>query len=340
MNEYTQITGLKLNEEKCGSIQLQPSMVTSEMNDVSASVLLPRKDVSWGLLTLQSSGRFIINQKALISFLDEMKVRLTNASTILEWINLYNQYVSHFMRNFGKCANILGTYHTEQMIKTFQFLHHYVFPETNGNALTTLTNRIVEQFPSCLSDGICEAWFYWPLTQGGLGLKNIYLTLYSVHNWLLSEKIGTFTHLPAEDAERYADIVEKYEYSKKHHQDDFLKKFLHDDGTLITFVKYIQGRESHLSHWKRVYTKMLAVAQLLPPAVTNNFANQIDIVRKGIRKVSSNIDDDNYIEWLVCYYGGQIESTFNQLDFLDSDILPIGLITLMKTTKIDWNNHQ
>ncbi|CAF4151436.1 unnamed protein product, partial [Rotaria sordida] len=45
------------------------------------------------------------------------------------------------------------------------------------------------------------------------------------------------------------------------------------------------------------------------------------------------------LEWLLFYYGEQIQSTFNQLDFIDSENLPIGLITLMKTTKIDWNNE-
>ncbi|CAF4406027.1 unnamed protein product, partial [Rotaria sp. Silwood2] len=168
MNEYAQITGLKFNEEKCGSRRIQPSNIITNVDELSTNLILPSKDVKWGLLTLQSSGRFIIHQETIRPLLDEMKTRLTNATTILEWVNLYNKYISFFMRNFGQCANILGTYHIEHIIEIFQYLHQYIFSETNGNALTILPNRIVEQFPSCLTDEICEAWFYWPLKQGGL----------------------------------------------------------------------------------------------------------------------------------------------------------------------------
>ncbi|CAF1162680.1 unnamed protein product [Rotaria sordida] len=113
MNEYIQMIGLKFNEDKCGSTQILSSNIRSHINELSTNIILPQKDVKWGLLTLQSSGRFIIHQETIRSLLDEMKIRLTNATTILEWINLYNNYIDFFMRNFGQCANILGTYHIE-----------------------------------------------------------------------------------------------------------------------------------------------------------------------------------------------------------------------------------
>ncbi|CAF2813795.1 unnamed protein product [Rotaria sp. Silwood2] len=344
MNEYTQMIGLRFNEEKCGSTQIQPSNMTSHADELSTNAIFPRKDVKWGLLTLQSSGRFTIYQETIRPFLDEMKIRLTNATTILEWVNLYNKYISFFMRNFGQCANILGAYHIEHIIETFQYLHRYIFPETNGNALLILTSRIVEQFPSCLTDDICEAWFYWPWIQGGLGLKNIYLTLYSVQQCLISKKITTFDQLLAKDAELYADIEVEYKQAKKHQKFKFLEEFIHDDGILITFDEYIQGRETQLSHWEGVYTNMLDITPALSPTLTNSFADHMEVIRDKNTRMASrkqrrmNKDSDSYLEWLLFYYGEQIQSTFNQLDFIDSENLPIGLITLMKTAQIDWNN--
>ncbi|CAF2896020.1 unnamed protein product [Rotaria sp. Silwood2] len=336
--------GLRFNEEKCGSTQIQPSNMTSHADELSTNAIFPRKDVKWGLLTLQSSGRFTIYQETIRPFLDEMKIRLTNATTILEWVNLYNKYISFFMRNFGQCANILGAYHIEHIIETFQYLHRYIFPETNGNALLILTSRIVEQFPSCLTDDICEAWFYWPWIQGGLGLKNIYLTLYSVQQCLISKKITTFDQLLAKDAELYADIEVEYKQAKKHQKFKFLEEFIHDDGILITFDEYIQGRETQLSHWEGVYTNMLDITPALSPTLTNSFADHMEVIRDKNTRMASrkqrrmNKDSDSYLEWLLFYYGEQIQSTFNQLDFIDSENLPIGLITLMKTAQIDWNN--
>ncbi|CAF3184569.1 unnamed protein product [Rotaria sp. Silwood2] len=345
MNEYAQITGLKFNEEKCGSRRIQPSNIITNVDELSTNLILPSKDVKWGLLTLQSSGRFIIYQETIRPLLDEMKTRLTNATTILERVNLYNKYISFFMRNFGQCANILGTYHIEHIIEIFQYLHQYIFSETNGNALTILPNRIVEQFPSCLTDEICEAWFYWPLTQDGLGLKNIYLNLYSVQQYLLSEKMVGFNQLSVKDAEKYAEIEIEYKQAKKHRKFKSIEQFMHDDETFITFDEYIQRRETHLPHWKAVYKKMLAITPWLSPTLTNIFVDHLEIFRDKSIHMSSEKqhrmkkDSDSYLKWLLCYYGEQIQSTFNHLDFIDSENLPIGLITLMKTTNIDWNNE-
>ena len=57
------------------------------------------------------------------------------------------------------------------------------------------------------------------------------------------------------------------------------------------------------------------------------------------RRFQSNDRNDNYLQWLVCYYGEQIESTFQQLDFIDSESIPIGLINIIKTSNIDWDKE-
>ncbi|CAF1229492.1 unnamed protein product [Rotaria sordida] len=75
---------VKFNEEKYGSTQIQSSNITNDIDKLSTNIILPQKDVKWGLFTLQSSGHFIIHQETIRSFLDEMKIRLINATTILE----------------------------------------------------------------------------------------------------------------------------------------------------------------------------------------------------------------------------------------------------------------
>ncbi|UJR08603.1 hypothetical protein I4U23_012862 [Adineta vaga] len=343
MNEYVQLSGLKFNAEKCGSVQIQPSNNPNHTVQSTSSTVLPLKELKWRLLILQSSGRFIIDRPAVVPFLDEMKTRLISASTILEWVEIYNQYISFFMRNFGRFANVLGTYHIEQVVETFQFIHRYIFPETDGNILIILTKRIQEQFPSCSTDQLCEAWFYWPLVQGGLDLKHIYLTLYSYRDWLLSTVMTTFDQLPAKDVELYAELVEKYEQTVKPRGCNAIKEYIRQDGKLITFDEYVKNRENHHMHWFETYHEMLGITQMSEPIIAESFHDEIQNVLDGIEGITPrhrgrrNPGSNDCILWLACYYGEQIKSTFNQLDFIDSDNLPIGLITLMKSTKINWN---
>ncbi|CAF1153674.1 unnamed protein product [Rotaria sordida] len=67
MNEYIQMIGFKFNEDKCGSTQILSSNITSHISELSTNIILPQKDVKSGLLTLQSSGRFIIHQETIRS---------------------------------------------------------------------------------------------------------------------------------------------------------------------------------------------------------------------------------------------------------------------------------
>jgi hypothetical protein len=356
MNEYANMTGLKFNSEKCGSVQIRPSNATNDFKAQSTNVLLPQKDVKWGLLNLESTGRFIIDQNAIKPFLDEMKTRLTNASTILEWVNLYNEYIAFFMRNFGKSSYILGTFHTEKMIETFQIIHQYVFEQFNGNALTILTNRIQQEFPECVTDEILEGWLYWPLTHGGLGLRNVYLDLYSFHNALKDSKETTFAELPDKDVRIYAELKEKYEQFKKNPYEKFsldasykfLEQYVEHNMKFMTYDEFISERETRLTHWADVYKNMLKLTKPSLPEETETLKRQMEVFNHE-RRTTSPVSrrrlrqpdrrDDSYLQWLVCYYGDQIESTFQQLDFIDSDSIPIGLIRTMKTSDINWDKE-
>ncbi|CAF2914653.1 unnamed protein product [Rotaria sp. Silwood2] len=345
MNEYTQMCGLKFNDAKCGSIQIRPANTTDHTDESHVNVvMLPNKDVKWDLLILESTGRFVVNQQAIVPFLDEMKVRLTNASTIVEWVNLYNKYMTFFMRNLGTCANVLGIHHIEQKIKAFQFIHEYLFTETNSNALTVLTNRIVQQFPNSLTDEISEAWFYWPLTSGGLGLKNVYLDLHSVHKRFLCGNVTTFQQLLDKDVKVYAKLLEEYSRQKTERKNlyrcdisyKFLETFVEVNDRFVTFNEFIAQRETHLEYWGETYATLLKITEAqLPEQTTSSRYMTVSppnqLYRSEIKQA------DSYWQWLRCYYDEQIESVFGQLDFVDSESLPIGLIEIMKTTDIDWD---
>ena len=356
MNEYANMTGLKFNDEKCGSVQIRPSITADDSTVQLTKTSLPEKVVKWGLLNLESSGRFIIDQNAMKSFLDELKTRLTSSSTILEWVNLYNKYMTFFMRNFGQSSYVLGTFHTEKMIETFRFIHRYVFDQSNGNAWIALTDRIQQQFSACVTGEILEGWLYWPITHGGLGLRNVYLDLYSFHNALKDGKITTFAQQPERDLQVYNDLKEKYEQWKKNRYTqfsldssyEFVELYVKHEKKFMSYDQFIGERETRLFYWTDVYKNMLKLTEPALPKETDALTRQMDLFnretrttsrRKHHRNAQSNRQNDSYLQWLVCYYGEQIESTFEQLDFIDSVSIPIGLIKIMKTSDVDWDKE-
>ncbi|CAF4442371.1 unnamed protein product, partial [Adineta steineri] len=77
--------------------------------------------------------------------------------------------------------------------------------------------------------------------------------------------------------------------------------------------------------------------------MTDHHKDHIQLLQNTMTKTSSGKryreTTNYYLEWLVCFYSEQIESTFNQLDFIDPENVPVGLISLMQTTKINWNKE-
>ena len=254
----------------------------------------------------------------------------------------------------AKCANILGNYHVKQITEAFQFIHQYVFNETNGNALMILERRIREQFSECLTEEIPESWFYWPLTRGGLGLKNVYLDLYSLKNQLSNDMSSPFTTLLNKDSQVYDEVLKEYEQSKRNYsrfqprnEFDFMRMYLEINHTFMPLEEFIARRQSHLSHWRNVYETMLKVNRPSLPVEPSSTRADLKILENsegrtvpiGRRSAPLAQSVDTYMQWLFCYYGEQIESVFQQLDFVDSESLPIGLITMMEQEDIDWDKR-
>jgi len=348
MNEYAQMTGLKFHPKKSASIQILPEHA-AQTTQLSS---LPQNEFRWGFLTLKPNGRFVIDQESIKPYLDEMKTTLDHSTTIFEWINIYNKYVTFFMRNFGKCATVLGTFHVEQIIDTFQFIHRYVFEQTNGDVLVMLTKRLRDQFPESVTESIPEGCFYWPLKQGGLGLKNIYLDLYGLKTKLSSLTDRTFTTLPDKDVQEYDALLKEYDKAKKNYRSfspssDFLfiSDYAKDHEKFIPFEEFISRRETHLYYWNDVYQNMSKVTTSVSPTETSQLREHLNIFKKISENISmvdqkGRYQDDvlsSYMKWLVFYYGGQIESSFGQVDFVDKESLPIRLINMLQQEEIDWD---
>ncbi|CAM4872216.1 unnamed protein product [Rotaria socialis] len=147
--------------------------------------------------------------------------------------------------------------------------------------------------------------------------------------------------VPHEIIRVFLKLCDMPEKSKKKGRLTKLAEYIHDDLELITFDEYKQRRETHHLHWSDVYMDMLSITSSSLPTSNHDIGQDITIFTDAFtskscyKKIRYNKDNDNYLRWLLFYCGEQIQSTFNQLDFIDSDNIPIDLITLMKTTKID-----
>ncbi|KAK9708845.1 hypothetical protein K7432_009384 [Basidiobolus ranarum] len=128
MKKFSDIMGLKLNQEKSGSVtvfsaeklkniatsNILENELPSNKKDLKTDAppiyygqgSLPQDTVKWGLIVLHSDGAFHIDHPSMEKFIAEMENRLSAANSVVEWVNIFNKYMTFFLRSFGQFANV------------------------------------------------------------------------------------------------------------------------------------------------------------------------------------------------------------------------------------------
>ncbi|KAJ3503978.1 hypothetical protein NLJ89_g8185 [Agrocybe chaxingu] len=154
MNRYAGLVGLKFNEKKTGSATIGG---TSE-----DAARLPSGDVR--------------RRQHIV----EMRRQLASTKSVFGWINAYNKYMTFFLRNFGGLpANCFTKDHVVDMIDTMGRIQRELFPDDagGGGAVGYLRKTVAERFGTT---DLPEGYFYFPISSGGLELRNTLLELFAL----------------------------------------------------------------------------------------------------------------------------------------------------------------
>ena len=176
MNTYADLVGLKFNQKKTGSAYVgTPS---------EASAALPKGDIRWGFLKFDAAeSQFLLDQSDVDQHIAEMRRQLASTKSVFGWVNAYNKYMTFFLRNFGGLpANCFGKAHVVSLIDTLARIQRELFPESTesvggGGAVGYLRKTLKDRFD--VTD-LPEGYFYFPITSGGLELRNAMLELLSL----------------------------------------------------------------------------------------------------------------------------------------------------------------
>ena len=173
MKRYAGLVGMKFNHKKTGS-----AVVGSAAADKPSR--LPHGDIRWGFLKFEpSQSRFVIDQSDVDLHIVEFRRQLAATKSVFGWINIYNKYMSFFLRNFGGVPrNCFGQEHIVDIIDTLGRIQRDLFPETgDSSAVGYLRKTLHERFDV---DDLPEGYFYLPISSGGLELRNTMLEVLSL----------------------------------------------------------------------------------------------------------------------------------------------------------------
>ncbi|KAL8780149.1 MAG: hypothetical protein Q9213_006604 [Squamulea squamosa] len=349
IEDFSTKFGLSLNPQKTGAVQITEGSIHPKL-----SKSLPRGEVHWGFLTLDSSGQWVINDQEVDKHIEELRRQLLACKSVFAIVQAWNVYVSRFLaNNFGRPQTCLGQRHIDMVINTFDKIQQRLFSESFGaSSMTDYLKRVIaERFN--VKD-IMDGFLYFPSEIGGLDLRNPLIPLLLVREvedtWVEKERRVGYHKKQKDPKEWIQEAFEMdeafYETCKKRYDEGnvvstsdkayrpkedepfmSLEEFnLYREETSTALLDaYRSLREEPRVKDVEFTSDVLAALKRLPdPGQTDSG------IHSGYRSMTS------YYKWVAQLYAGDVLKKFGGLSMGEKKLLPIGLVTMLKGEKVRW----
>ncbi|KAL8692422.1 MAG: hypothetical protein Q9224_003960 [Gallowayella concinna] len=342
--EFANTMGLKMKKEKTGAVQ-----VTAGRGTPNLSKSLPKGIVHWGLLTLDPvSGQWVINDEEVDQHIEELRRQLVACKSVFAIVQAWNVYVSRFLaNNFGRPQICLGQRHIDMIIDTFDKFQKRLFSESFGSSgIIEYLKRIIEERFNVkdLPDG----FFYFPSELGGLDLRNPLIPLLVIRGveGTAAEKEKQVTEqrkpkTPKEHIERTFEMEEKeYQNCKKQYEEGNVvgvsdKAYRpKDDEPFMSLEEFMGYPEETSSALLRAYRRLREDPDSTNIELTTEVLAALKEV-PGYRETGSG-PHAGYDRWVLQLYAGGVMKKFGGLSMGEKKLLPIGLVTMLKSEKVRW----
>lgn len=156
--------GLAMHPDKCGAVAvggaLPPDLPTA----------MPR----WSLLEVDADGHWHVHEPSFERYLEIARERIGRANSILAQVGQYNAHVS-YLENALALRLDLGQTHQAEVRQALTRFHQSALGD-GGDVVAALRQALHARFQRTgEATSIPEAWFYWPITAGGLGVRDALL---------------------------------------------------------------------------------------------------------------------------------------------------------------------
>ena len=371
IQEFADVMGLHLNEEKTGSVQITDA-ASEEKKSLSTS--LPKGVVRWGFLQLDAaSARWVIDKAQVDEHIRELRRQLSACDSVLGWIHAWNSYVSRFFGvHFGQAANCMGGQHVDMVIETLGYVQRKIFEGENKKEedekkeknVTIRADTVAEHLRQMIRDrfgveNVPDGFLYFPVELGGLDLRNPLVQLFAMREEFLRSPTDSLGN-SLEDEEKVLrspreqvdsafekEEIDYHAAKKRFHDGDHsvsyalrVGRVAENDDEFMSLEEYTRFREETSMPLRDAYLALMNV----PPEKHVKSSARVD------RALQSLVVDNAvtpgfksswelmqpYWKWIVELHGGPIIDQFGGLRLGEEAFLPIGLLGVLRSEKARW----
>ncbi|EON97561.1 hypothetical protein UCRPA7_6925 [Phaeoacremonium minimum UCRPA7] len=330
MTKFANVVGLDFNLEKTGCARI----LRNGRDTGKVPTGLPKGDVTWGFLKLDPvTGRFLLNQADIDKHIEELRLQLNACKSVFDWTQAWNIYgATFFTNNFGKPANCYSRAHVDSMLATFQRIQQRLFPDTPGGVGEHLKRMIADRFGIPVGD-IPDGYLYFPISLGGLGLKNPFIKLYLIRDQVAENPDEFIDEFLEWEEQWYQKAKKRYEREREtpRHQARLHREEWHDlkDAPFMSLEEYRRYRERTSTNFGHsVFEKLMEEPDAL------------DVELKGEVKAILNWSEwrelTSYDKWVVQLFHKDMIARFGGLNIVEKGLLPMGLMSMLRQSKFRW----
>lgn len=327
--------GLDINTSKTGS-----AYICDTGKDPTLLSKLPRGPVCMGMLQLDDEGNWTIDQKQVTAHVRQLQKQLGQCNSIISWIQTWNACMGRFFQDtFGKPANCFGQSHIDAILDTHANMQRQLF-DTNGGSVTNyLREQILERFGV---ETVPDSFFFLPEDFGGLGVKNPFVPFFVLKNQVLESPLDRITHFRREEKRTYYSSLEDFaalSYTEKRRR---LRKGLGEDAKHVSileekffsFEEFTFHREMSSCHLLRAFDDLMLQPSVKDVHLAKEIGPWFEELSHSHGTGWHGLSSEN--KWIMHLYAEELKQRFGALSIVDKNLLPSGIMQMLKKKKITW----
>lgn len=392
VERFAAITGTRIDNDKSGSVRVSvpstsrdtsdPTSPSSASPNIYRPSSLPSGDIRWGFLRLSPyTGRFEIDGDMVDRHIIDLRRQLSRCRSVFAFVQTWNTYVATFLTsNFGKPANCFGRAHVREILATHNRIQRAIFSSSTSSSLAEAeveaSDNVVDHLKKTLQrrfgvSDVPDAFLFFPVELGGLGLENAFVSILQVHDTVLEDPGVVLDRFVTVERESY--LVRKAAFEAQgpfdtinnitpRHPNSKNENFRQTWGPgeyFMSFEEYVRYREDFdvaptvrvadsrcADRLRAVYEELLR-----EPVQRGIGGNELPgIIASGVqalkiqrRNVEGGIMGNwpgmrSYWQWIAVLYGPEAMERFGGLGIVEPGLLPMGMVSLFKDRKVKWRD--
>jgi hypothetical protein len=335
IERFVKVLGLDINTSKTGSVY-----ISDGTKDPELSAKFPDGPVGMGMLCLSDNGVWAIDQNQVAAHTRQLRKQLGQCTSIMSWIQTWNACMGRFFQDtFGKPANCFGQAHINAILETHATIQSQLFDSHGGSSTKYLRKQLETRFG--VTD-VPDSFFFLPEELGGLGIANPFVPFLAIKDRVSQRPENRLAQFRKEEKMAYKEAAEAFAILTNSEKQRRLRNVFDDpsahtaiiDEPFFDIEEYCAHRESYSSHLLDAYEDLLR-----EPRVPNiGLARDVEPWFKELENThgrgwsSSNSSE----KWIMNLYAEELHDRFGALSVVDKNLLPGGVLKMLKKRKITW----